>query len=923
MGEKYIFSEDVLKRDITKKITTHFNTVIHSPKLWLTLIIPPIAVIIIGLAVFAGNGLYPFGDKTLAWCDMHQQVLPLLLDFKDILEGKGDFLFNWQNAGGMNFLGVFLFFISSPFSLLVVFVDKADMMLFMNIMTLMKMAVCAITANAYFRTCHKKLDVVYSALFSVMYAFSGYSMLFYQNTVWLDVMYFFPLLLIAFNSLIKSKRIGGFIFCLVGMLVLNYYLSYMVVLFTILFFGVYLFFNRKKGSTKGIAPRFILGCAIAALISAVVWLPSFVQYLSSARGANILEGLFESTLFAGIYTNLPLIFCTGFSVAAFIVYFLRRKSKSSRFYAVMAFLTLLPVIFEPINKMWHTGDYMAFPMRYGYMTTLMMLTFAAVKLSHTRSEDYAEKSKKGYFAGILAASVIFFGFTVWYYYRFKNGLDSYVSTLWGSAESFCLLIIIFCGFTALYVITMSFGVFRKLTFRTVGTVLAVIVAAECVFNANVYIGAAAYTPVKYNNAMALEGKIPQDDDFYRVKLSQWPKKYFDANLIGGLGYPTVAHYTSLTSEHYMYAMKRLGYSSYWMEVTGNGGTALTDAVMNIKYYIEKFSAREPVIYRDRNYSIYESEFYLPLGIVTDSDLSKCEELPAAERMIIQEYFAGNLLNTGNDLLFTKYEHTGEKNVRYTYRDGMYYFTPKSDVRTATLSYKLKIDDKQSLYFDCFDLVTRNIKEHINGSFAIYVNGIKTDLSFPGQDSNGLLYLGTFENESVSIDVDVNTNTYCSSFGVIGLSHDKLENAISRTKTADLTVDGGSISGTVEDAGDGQWLFLSVPYDSGFSAKINGHKAEIYRCMTGFMALKLDEGHNDIAVSFLPKGLKEGGVLTVGGLVALALYIIFRRKLEAVYAKVDGICRIGVYALLCGVLSVVYILPLIISIIGNIYATVNQ
>lgn len=59
-------------------------------------------------------------------------------------------------------------------------------------------------------------------------------------------MYFFPLLLIAFNSLIKRKRIGGFIFCLVGMLVLNYYLSYMVVLFTILFFGVYLFFNRKR-----------------------------------------------------------------------------------------------------------------------------------------------------------------------------------------------------------------------------------------------------------------------------------------------------------------------------------------------------------------------------------------------------------------------------------------------------------------------------------------------------------------------------------------------------------------------------------------------------------------------------------------------------------------------------------------------------
>ena len=923
MGEKYIFPEDVLKRDITKKIITHLSAVMHSPKLWLTLAIPPIAVVIIGLAVFAGSGLYPFGDKTLAWCDMHQQVLPLLLDFKDILEGNGDFLFNWQNAGGMNFLGVFLFFISSPFSFLVVFVDKADMMVFMNIMTLMKLAVCAVTANAYFRTCHKKLDVAYSALFSVMYAFSGYSMLFYQNTVWLDVMYFFPLLLIAFNSLIKHKRIAGLIFCLVGMLALNYYLSFMVVLFTILFFGVYIFFNRKKGSTGGIASRFVIGCAIAALISAVVWLPSFVQYLSSARGANVIKGLFESPVFAGIFTNLPLIFCTGFSVAAFIVYFLRRKSKNSRFYAVMAFLMLLPIVFEPVNKMWHTGDYMAFPMRYGYMTTLMMLTFAAVKLSHAKSEDYAQKSKKGYLYGILAASVAFFGFTIWYYCNFKNRLDSYVSTLWGSGESFCLLIIVFCVFTALYVVTMAFGVFRKLTFRSVALVLSVIVVAECVFNANVYIGAAAYTPVKYNNAIELEGKIPQDDDFYRVKLSQWPKKYFDANLIGGLGYPTIAHYTSLTSEHYMYAMKRLGYSSYWMEVTGNGGTALTDSIMNIKYYVEKFSAREPVIYRDRNYSIYESDYYLPLGIVTNSDLSQCEELPAAERMVTQEYFAGNLLNTDNDLLFTKYEHTGEKNVRYTNRDGMYYFTPKSKARTATLSYKLKISDKQSLYFDCFDLVSRNISEHINGSFAIYVNGIKLDLSFPNQDSNGLLYLGTFENESVSIDVDVNKSTYCSSFGIFGLSLDKLEKAINSTKTADLKVDGRKINGTVEDAKDGQWLFLSVPYDGGFSATVNGHKAEIYRCMTGFMALKLEEGHNDIALSFLPKGFKEGVMLTTGGLVVLALYIIFRKKIAIMCDRVDGVCRIGVYALLCGVLLIVYILPFVISVIGNVYSFINQ
>ena len=51
-----------------------------------------------------------------------------------------------------------------------------------------------------------------------------------------------------------------------------------------------------------------------------------------------------------------------------------------------------------------------------------------------------------------------------------------------------------------------------------------------------------------------------------------------------------------------------------------------------------------MVYRDKNYSIYESEYYLPLGIVTDSDLSQCTELPKAERIVIQEYLAKNLLD---------------------------------------------------------------------------------------------------------------------------------------------------------------------------------------------------------------------------------------------------------------------------------------
>ena len=896
------------------RISEYLKRLIHSPLSILTLILPPIAVMGITLAVFAVNGMYPFGDKTLAWCDMHQQVLPLLLDFKDILEGEGDFFFNWQNAAGMNFLGVFLFFISSPFSLLVAFVDKADMVLFMNIMTVMKLMVCAVTANAYFRVCHKMLHPFYGAALSVMYAFSGYSMMFYQNTVWLDVMYFFPILLISFDRLIKKRKSGLLIFCLVGMLVLNYYLSYMVVLFTVLYFGVYLFINRKK-NVKGIAPRFAVACIIAALISAVIWLPSFAQYLSSARGANIIDGLMKSDLFAPIYTNLPLIFATAFSVAGYIIFFGKRKSKNSRFYAVMCLLMLLPVILEPINKMWHTGDYMAFPMRYGYITTLMMMTYAAHKLKSMKPYDYAEKSKKPYLL-LFAASVLVGVFSVWYFFANKTELDSYSTTLWGDADSMVLLLIMFCLFAAVYVLALAFGVFKKLSFRAVGTVLAATLCFECFFNANVYIGAAAYTPTTYNKAIALEDKIPEDDDFYRVKLSQAQRKYFDANLIGGLGYPTIAHYTSLTSENYMFAMKKLGYSSYWMEVTGNGGTWLTDSILSIKYYIERFSAKQPVVFRNKDYSIYESEFYLPLGIVTDFDLSSAEELPQDTRINIQEYVARTLLSAKQPL-FTEYQPTGMRNVSFEHKNDMYYFTPQNNSRIATLTYKLHIDGKQSLYFDCFDTVSRRIKEHINDCFAIYVDGIKVDLSFPNKDSNGLLYLGEFEDEDVSIDVDVIEQTYCSSFGVYGLSHEKLDETLKNADTAALTVDGGNISGTATADGDGSWLFLAVPYDEGFTAYVNGEETEVVRALTGFTAIQLDGGENEISISFTAKGMKIGIVLTVTGLLLLLAWIFFSKKLTPLLLKLDGLCRIGVYVLSGGVLLAVYIIPMILNVAGII------
>ena len=100
----------------------------------------PLIIIIMLCGVYAFNGIFPFGNKSVAWCDLNQQTIPLMMDLKDILSGNSDLFYSTANGGGMNFWGVFLFFLASPLYLLVVFVEKQDISLFVNFLLILKLS---------------------------------------------------------------------------------------------------------------------------------------------------------------------------------------------------------------------------------------------------------------------------------------------------------------------------------------------------------------------------------------------------------------------------------------------------------------------------------------------------------------------------------------------------------------------------------------------------------------------------------------------------------------------------------------------------------------------------------------------------------------------------------------------------------------
>ena len=73
------------------------------------------------------------------------------------------------------------------------------------------------------------------------------------------------------------------------------------------------------------------------------------------------------------------------------------------------------------------------------------------------------------------------------------------------------------------------------------------------------------------------------------------------------------------------------------------------------------------------------------------------------------------------------------------------------------------------------------------------------------------------------------------------------------------------------------VFFSVPYTEGWSAEVNGEKADIIKASYGFMAVRCPEGENEIVFHYETPGLKVGAVMTFLSAAILTVYIVYYRK----------------------------------------------
>ena len=108
------------------------------------------------LAIFIGNGIYPFGDGSFMHSDMYHQYVPFLEEFLRKVKDGEPLYHSWRIGMGSNYLALYGYYSASPFNWLMLLVPQQFLIEFMSYMVVFKIGLCGFTF-AWYLLCYERL----------------------------------------------------------------------------------------------------------------------------------------------------------------------------------------------------------------------------------------------------------------------------------------------------------------------------------------------------------------------------------------------------------------------------------------------------------------------------------------------------------------------------------------------------------------------------------------------------------------------------------------------------------------------------------------------------------------------------------------------------------------------------------------------
>lgn len=860
--------------------------------------------LIILITIFLIKGIYPFGCNSLIYSDMNDQITSYFYYFYDSIKGSNSLLMNFSSSSGINFFGIIAYYLLSPFSLLILFIERSNIHLFISIIIALKIITCNITCHYLIKKLFKNINSLLSVFLSLLYGFSIYSINYYQITGWIDVMYMLPLVVIGLKNLFDTDNPKLYVVALTLSLYFNFYISIMVIIFILLlsFFYTRIYVPNEEKSKK------ILSLGINTILSIgmslLIVIPTYKQISISSRMITDIEKIINSGI--GPLTDKVALLLFGpilFVGLILLVKEYKKHKKFLSFYIPCMILLLIPILIEPTNKLLHFGSYASFSYRFGFITTLFMIIGAGYYFNNVKVKEEKQKNIKKYISIFLSAisSIIILILTRLKYNEFQLAIDNLTLSKNKITALILLIMFMIIFITILFIIILNKGL-NRLSYYSI--MLLTLVHIFC--TSYIYVGIEHVQKniiLNYHTLNQIE-KDSKNDEYYRYKNETNSLINNSSNVTT---IPSLDHFSSLTDNSNQKILKKLGYNSYWTQTFSKGGTSFSDVLLANKYLLTKESEVNGYIlerqYNDLYLFKYDKDISYGYLINKNVSINKHNNTFDIQNDIYKSI-------TNDDHLFEVEEYKNVENI--TIKDNNYFVEKNNYVE-----WDININDKKEVYLELYSSLYNSINDDIYEQFNIYLNDNLYLKNYPTKDNNGLVNLGIFENQKITIKVEFLSDCYLESLNIGLLDIGKLDNFITNYKLDyDIKFNGNKIEINIDSKNDNKILFLPINYNKGYIGYNNGKKVDIQMIYDNYIGIKLNKGNNDITITFIPTGLNEGIIISlVFFIVAL---IVLNPKVYITILEINQLKTVAnlTYNILYIIsILILYLLPTMLFIIS--------
>ena len=804
--------------------------------------------VIIFAAGFALKGVYPFGENSALVVDGVHQYTAFYKELLSQLEKGAGWTYS-AHSMGYNFYGLFCYYLSSPFSLLVLLFMK---FMYVNdavtAVILIKVGLCSVFMAWYSGKRYPGRGSMAVSL-GCMYALSNFLMGYYSNVMWLDCIMLLPVLAYLIEHLVHTGKWMGYCLVLGYCILTSYYMGFMLCTFSALYYLANLVAIKSDQRPEKI--RFSLlkfaGASVAgAGLAGITLIPGIiaVSRTAAAEEAGIgLTGVYgdiwqqfgalmeDSLSFVKSSEQGDVNLYCGCAVLLFGgMYFFNKEIRTVEkivtgvlivFYFAGFHITALNLLLHGMHKP------VGIPNRFAFILIFLLLKMSCDAWGKTEKE-----SEKRLFAGFAAAEIFC---TV---VGIKNGKTGEILLTDGILAGMFLTVWTgnyFCG-------KLSRHPFGCVEIRKIcGWVLSVLILAETGIHGIVSItdnGTAnrdIYVESEQEIGGLLESAGVDQVDYRTVIVNPLVRNEEMLYQLNGM-----SMYSSTNTEEMWNFVKNMGFENLENRFQYAGATEVMDMLLGIRYLFCRNTRELHTVYEkigeSQSFDLYENPRALKIGyIVDDSVLDYIME--GTNPMEVQNRLLSGIV--------------GKRLYKMQ--------TVSSEMAaTGTTAFNIRLKKGEHGY--------------------LYIPGTEPDtVTIQGQEqksdywNNNFLDLGTYDTDT-TVRVTAGTGMHEAVLGIYQESElDAIYEELS-SQQMDLKDGKGSIS--VKQDGI---LMLSSFYDSNMRVTVDGKKAETFS-IQGMTGVKLSAGTHEIVMKYQTPGLKEGAVLSIliAGMLGI-VWIICMRK----------------------------------------------